>query len=65
MEYIIGLTFKLGMFGIPIYREAIFLNDNKSVVHSSLKLESTLNKKHSSIAYNLVIWNFAAGVVRI
>ena len=41
------------------------MNDNKSVVDSSFKLESTLNKKHNSIAYLLVIWNVAAGVVRI
>ena len=36
-----------------------------SVVDNSSKLESTLNKKHSSIAYNLVRWNVAAIVVQI
>ena len=41
------------------------MNDNKSVVDSSSKLESTLNKKHNSIAYHLVIWNLSAGVVII
>ena len=53
------------MFGIPIDVEAIFLNDNKSVVDSSSKLESMLNKKHISVAYHLVRWNVASGVVRI
>ena len=43
----------------------MILNDNKSVVYSSSKLESTLNKNHNSIAYHLVIWNVAEGVVRI
>ena len=41
------------------------MNENKSVMDSSSKLESTLNKKHNSIAYHLVRWNVAAGVVRI
>ena len=53
------------MFGIPINGESMILNDNRSVVDSSSKLESTLNKKHNSIAYHLVRWNVAAGVVRI
>ena len=35
VEHIIGLMFKLRIFGIPIDEEAIFLNDNKSVVGSS------------------------------
>ena len=53
------------MFGIPIDGELRILNANKSVVDSSSKLESTLNKKHNSIAYHLVRWNVAAGAVRI
>ena len=35
----------------------------KSVVDSSSKLESTLNKKHNSIAYHLVRWNVEEGFV--
>ena len=57
--------FKERMFGIPIDGELKLLNDNKSVVDSSSKLESTLNKNHNSIAYNLVKWNVAAVVVQI
>ena len=53
------------MFGIPIYGESIFLNDNKRVVYSRPKLDFTLNKKHSSIAYHLVRWNIAESVVHI
>ena len=56
VEYIIKLRFKLRMFGIPIDGESRMLNGNKSVVDSSSKLESTLNKKHNSIAYYLVIF---------
>ena len=53
------------MFGIPINGESRILNDNKSVVDSSSKLESTLNNKHGSISYHLVRCNVAAGVVQI
>ena len=45
------------MFGITIDGELRILNDNKSVVDSSSKLDSTLNKKHNSIVYPLVRWN--------
>ena len=65
VEHIIGLRFKLRMFEIPIYGEAIVLNENKSVVDFISKLESTLNKKHISITYQRVIWNVASSVVRI
>ena len=65
VEHIIGLKFKLRMFGIPIDRESRILNDNKSVVDSSSKLKSTLNKKHNLIEYHLSRWNVAAGFVRI
>ena len=63
MEHIISLRFKLRMFGILIYGEAIILNDNKSVVDSSSNVESKLSKKHISIVYHLVRWNVEAGVV--
>ena len=53
------------MFGIPIYGALRILNDKKSVVDSSSKLESTLNKKYNSIAYHLIGWNLTAGVVQI
>ena len=65
VEHIISIRFKLRMFGIPIDGESLVLNDNKSVVDCSSKLESTLNKKHSSIAYHLVRWNVAASVIKI
>ena len=39
--------------------------DNESVVKNSTLVESTLNKKHNSIAYHYTRWNVAAGVVNI
>ena len=54
------------MFGIPIYDEpAHILCDNESVVKNSTLIESTLNKKHNSIAYHYVRWNVAAGSIII
>ena len=41
------------------------LNNNESAVNNSSKIESTLNKKHSSIAYHLVHHNVASRVVII
>ena len=53
------------MFGVDIDGPAIILNDNESAVNNSSKIESTLNKKHISIAYHLVLQHFAAGVLEI
>ena len=65
VEHNIALRLTLRIFGIIVDGESRVLNDNKSVVDSSPKLESKLNKKHNSIAYHLVIWNLSAGVVII
>ena len=65
MEHIIALRLKLQMFGIYIDVITIMLNDNNSAVRNSSNIESTLNKKHRSIAYHLVLLNVAAGVVKI
>jgi hypothetical protein len=39
--------------------------DNETVTKNSTLVESTLNKKHSSIAYHYVRWNVAAGIASI
>ena len=65
VEHIIALRLKLRIFGIPIDGDLKILNDNKSVVNISFKLESIMKKRHNSIAYHLVRWNVVAGVVQI
>ena len=68
IEDIEFLRFKLRMFGIPIYDErasTYVLCDNEGVVKNSSLVESTLNKKHSAIAYNFTRWNVAAGVIKV
>ena len=53
------------MFGIDIDVPAIMSNDNKIAVNNSSNIKSTLNKKHSSIAYHLALQNVADVVVMI
>ena len=65
VEHITALRFKLRMFGIPIDGPSNLLCDNGSVVKNSSILSSTLNKKHSSIAYHMARWAVAAGEVCI
>ena len=53
------------MFGVPIEGPTHVFCDNQSVVNNTTKMESTLNKKHSAIAYHYVRWIVAAGVVSL
>ena len=41
------------------------LSDNESVVNNSTKVESTLNKKHSSVAYHYTRWAKAARIISV
>jgi hypothetical protein len=63
MEHIVALRTKLRMFGVPIEEETKVFCDNQSAVNNSSKIESTLNKKHSAIAYHSVRWAVAAGII--
>ena len=68
LEDIELIRFKLRMFGIPFIGErgpTYVLCDNKSLVKNLTNVESTLNKKHSAIAYHFARWNVAAGVCKI
>ena len=67
IEDIEQLRFKLRMFGIPIENDepTYILCDNEAVLKNSSNVESTLNKKHSAIAYHFARWNVAAGVIAV
>ena len=72
VEAIEGLRFKLRMFGIPLRAEdskedepTKVYCDNKSVVRNASRIESTLDKKHSSIAYHFTRYCVAAGIIVI
>ena len=65
VESIIGLRFKLQMFGIPFHTPTDNLCGNQDVVNNSSKLESKLNKKHSSLGYHATWWALATGIVGV
>jgi hypothetical protein len=65
VELIEGLCYKLWMFRIPIDGPANMYGDNGSVVTNCTKPESTLKKKHNSIAYHKVRESVAQGTIRI
>ena len=60
-----ALRFKLRMFGVPIDGPAYIYCDNESVVNNSSKVESTLNKKHNSVAYHYVRNAVAASIITV
>lgn len=53
------------MFGIPIKGPTYVFCDNKCVVTNKTNSESTLKRKHNSIAYHRVREAAAAGTIRI
>ena len=65
MEKLKSMQYKLRMMGVPINGPCNIFADNESVVKSSMNPESSLNKKHASIAYHLTRESFAAGIVDV
>ena len=65
VEKLKSIRYKLRMMGVPIDGPCNVFADNESVVKSSVNPESTLNKKHVSIAYHLTRESFAAGIVDV
>jgi hypothetical protein len=63
VELIIGLRYKLRMFGIHIDGPTNVFCDNQGVVYNSTSPESILAKKHNSICYHRVREAAAAGVI--
>ena len=70
VETIEGIRFKLRMFGIPLRSKdseedepTRVYCDNKSVVGNACRIDSTLDKKHSSVAYHFTRFCVAAGVI--
>jgi hypothetical protein len=67
LEAIEHLRFKLRCFGVPLPsgEPTHVFCDNESVVKNTTNVESTLNKKHSSVAYHHCRWSVAAGVMTL
>jgi hypothetical protein len=60
-----GLHYKLHIMGFPLLGPTSDLCDNQSVVTNASRPESTLSKKHNSIAYHHVREEQAAFTLRV
>lgn len=60
-----ALVYKLRMFGVPLEAPARVFCDNESVVKNSSYPESTIKKKHVSIAYHRVREAIAASKILV
>ena len=65
IEMIEALRYKLRMFGIPINGPANVFCDNQAVYQNTVCPDSTLKKKHHSIAYHRCREAIAAKTVRV
>ena len=65
VELIESLRYKLRMFGIPVEGPANVYCDNQALTKNTQTPESTLKKKHYSIAYHRCCEAVAAGTIRI
>ena len=65
VEKVKALRYKLRMMKVPIKGAANIFADNESVLRSFMNPESTLSKKHVSVAYHLNRTAFAANIVNI
>ena len=65
VEMIEGLRYKLRMFGILVDSPANIYCDNEAVTKNTTIPESTLKKKHHSIAYRRCREAVAAGNIRV
>ena len=63
VELIESLWYKLWMFGIPIDGPMNVYCDNETVTKNAIYAESTLKKKHNSIAYHWVHESVATGTI--
>ena len=53
------------MFCVPVDDNTKILCNNESVVNTSSKLGSTLNKRHCSLAYHAMRWAVTASIAHI
>jgi hypothetical protein len=60
-----ALRYKLRMFGVPLHQATNVFCDNEAVYKNTTLPESTLKKKHHSIAYHRCREAVAAGTVRV
>ena len=65
VEMLIGLRYKLRMFGIPIDGPCNVFCDNDAVAKTTMRAETTLKKKNLSIAYHKSREAVACGIMLV
>ena len=65
VETLIGLRYKLRMFGIPIDGPCNVFCDNEPVTNASMSANVTLKRKHISISYHQAREAVAAGIILV
>ena len=65
IEMVEALRYKLRMFGVPIDGATSIFCDNEAVYQNTVVPESTLSKKHHSIAYHRCREAVAAKTVQV
>ena len=64
-DLIVGLRYKLRIFGVPIVGSASVLCDNQGVVKNTRLPDSVISKRHNAINYNVFREAVAAGIIRV
>ncbi len=65
VETLIGLRYKLRMFGVPILGPCNVFCDNEPVTNAAMSADSSLKRKHVSISYHQAREAVAAGVMLV
>ena len=65
IELVMGLRYKLRMFGIPLEGPSNMFCDNEAVYKNASQPDSTLSKKQHSIAYHFCREKVAGGTCRL
>ena len=65
VETIIGLRYKMRMFGVPLDGPCNVFCDNEPVTNASMSVNATLKRKHISISYHEARKAVAAGIMLV
>lgn len=65
VESLIGLRYKLRMFGVPLLGPCQVFCDNEPVTNASMSADASLKRKHISISYHQAREAVAAGIMLV
>jgi hypothetical protein len=65
MEHVVGIRFKLRMFGLNVKDYTCIWCDNEAVVNNSSVPSHALNKKHNAVSFHMVREVVASGAARV